>query len=56
VRFPDDAHPLFVASIRRALHRSRYDPAMIGGRPVAQLVEQQFMFRITHQGNRAGYP
>ena len=56
VRFPDDAHPLFVASIRRALYKSRYDPAMIGGRPVAQLVEQQFMFRITHQGSRAGYP
>ncbi|MDP9177483.1 MAG: TonB family protein [Gemmatimonadota bacterium] len=36
----------FVESIRRALPRMRFRPATIGGRAVAQLVQQQFVFRL----------
>jgi hypothetical protein len=33
--------------VRRALKRSRYRPAELGGRAVNQAVEQQFTFVIT---------
>jgi TonB family protein len=46
IEFPRDAHPLFVASVRSALHRSRYLPAELDGQPVRQLVSQEFAFRI----------
>jgi len=36
----------FVESIRRALPRMRFNPARIGDRTVAQLVQQQFVFRL----------
>jgi TonB family protein len=36
----------FVESLRRALPRMRFRPARIGGRAVAQLVQQQFVFRL----------
>jgi len=36
----------FVESIRQALPRMRFRPATIGGRAVAQLVQQQFVFRL----------
>jgi len=36
----------FVESIRRALPRMRFRPARLGGRAVAQLVQQQFVFRL----------
>jgi TonB family protein len=36
----------FVESIRRALPRMRFRPATIGGAAVAQLVQQQFVFRL----------
>ena len=46
IEFPRDAHPLFVASVRSALHRSRYLPAELDGHPVRQLVTQEFAFRL----------
>lgn len=46
IAFPSEAHRLFVTAIRRALDRSRYYPAEIGGQRVAQLVQQQFKFEI----------
>jgi len=46
IKFDTSAHPLFMESIKRALQRSRYLPAEIDGKRVAQLVSQQFAFRI----------
>lgn len=46
ISFPDEANELFVASILEALAGSRYYPATIGGRPVAQFVKQQFRFEL----------
>ena len=43
---PADAHALFVNAIRTALARSRYFPAEIGGKPVAQRVMQEFKFAL----------
>lgn len=40
------SHPLFTLSVYSALPRMRYRPATIGGRPVRQLVQQQFNFKI----------
>jgi hypothetical protein len=42
--FPPDANGQFVESVRRALRRSKYYPAEIGGQRVPQLVEQRFSF------------
>ena len=44
--FPENAHRLFVDAVRRALMRSRYFPAELAGRRVAQHVIQEFVFRI----------
>jgi protein TonB len=40
-------HPAFAASVHSFLARARYRPARIGGTPVAQLVEQEFVFNVT---------
>jgi TonB family protein len=39
-------HPLFAAAVRDALLRARFRAAEVAGRPVAQLVEQRFEFRL----------
>lgn len=39
-------HPLFTASVRTALMRMRFVPAEMGGRRVAQLVQQPFQFTL----------
>jgi hypothetical protein len=44
--FPTSAHRLFIDSVKRALLRSRYFPAEVSGRRVAQHVIQQFIFRV----------
>jgi TonB family protein len=46
IEFPTTAHRLFVESVKAALLRSRYFPAVLGGRHVAQLVQQEFRFRM----------
>jgi protein TonB len=43
----DATHPLFAEAVRHALLRSRYVPAMLGDRPVRQLVEQRFAFSMS---------
>jgi hypothetical protein len=43
---PRDVHRLFADAVRYALSRSRYLPATIAGRPVRQLVAQEFIFRM----------
>jgi TonB family protein len=46
LRIISSTNQLFVESIRRALSRMRFRPAMIGGHAVAQLVQQQFVFKL----------
>ena len=46
LRIISSSNELFVESIRRALSRMRFRPAMIGGHSVPQLVQQQFVFRL----------
>jgi protein TonB len=38
--------PLFTDAVRDALSHVRFVPAEVAGRPVAQLVEQRFEFRL----------
>lgn len=37
----------FASSVRAFLAKARYRPARIGGKPVPQLVEQEFVFELT---------
>lgn len=39
-------HPGFVTSVRQALARMKFRPALLRGHPVSQLVQQSFAFRI----------
>jgi TonB family protein len=39
-------HPLFLAAVRDALPGMRFSAAILDGRPVRELVEQRFSFRI----------
>ena len=39
-------HPQFTEAVRRALPQMRFHPAKIGGKPVSQLVQQQFQFKL----------
>jgi hypothetical protein len=45
-------HPSFTRAVMDALRTMKFDPAQVGGIPVAQLVEQPFTFAIP----RAGVP
>lgn len=42
----DSTHPDFTQAVRDVLPRMKFQPARMGKRPVAQLVEQGFAFRI----------
>ena len=42
----ESTHPDFTQAVRDVLPRMKYQPARMGRRPVAQLVEQKFSFRI----------
>jgi protein TonB len=44
--FPQGVHQLFTEAVKRALLRSRYFPAELAGRRVAQHVVQDFVFQI----------
>jgi TonB family protein len=46
LRIVSATNDAFVDAIRRALSRMRFRPARIGDRAVAQLVQQQFVFRL----------
>jgi protein TonB len=39
-------HPLFADAVNRALPQMRFKPAKIGGKPVSQLVQQLFVFKL----------
>lgn len=45
-RVVSSTHTLFADAVRRALPRMRFKPARIGQRPVAQLVQQLFVFKL----------
>jgi protein TonB len=40
------SNELFTQSVRNVLARMRFSPAMIGGKPVKQLVQQSFQFAV----------
>ena len=42
----NSTHKLFAEAIRNALPQMRFNPALVGGRPVRQLVQQPFSFSI----------
>ncbi len=46
VEIVEATDPLLAASVRSALRAARFRPAEVGGRPVAQLVEQRFLFAL----------
>jgi len=48
----EPADPEFVVAVKTALPRMKYRPASLGGRPVPQLVQQPFGFRIRPPGDR----
>jgi protein TonB len=45
-RVVSSTHALFTDAVRRALPRMRFKPARIGTRPVAQRVQQLFVFKL----------
>jgi TonB family protein len=45
-RVVSSTNPLFSDAVNRALPQMRFKPAMIGGKPVSQLVQQQFVFKL----------
>lgn len=46
LRIMSATNEAFAEAVRRALPRMRFRPARMGGRGVAQLVQQQFVFRL----------
>ncbi len=44
----ESSHAGFTRAVRLALPRMKFKPASMGSRPVAQRVEQTFVFKITH--------
>lgn len=45
-RVLSSTHALFTNSVSQALPQMRFKPAKIGGKPVSQLVEQLFVFKL----------
>jgi protein TonB len=45
-RVLSSTHPLFSDAVSRALPQMRFKPAMIRGKPVSQLVQQLFVFKL----------
>jgi len=45
-RVISSSHPLFSDAVSRALPQMRFKPAKIGGKPVSQLVQQLFVFKL----------
>jgi protein TonB len=46
LRIVKSTNDQFAESVRRALPKMRFVPAQLGGRPVAQTVQQLFSFRL----------
>jgi TonB family protein len=46
LRILSSTNELFAQSVRRAVMQSRFKPASIAGKPVAQLVQQLFVFKL----------
>jgi len=46
LRIVSSTHKLFADAVTRALPDMRFRPARIGGKPVSQLVQQLFVFRL----------
>lgn len=48
IKVVDATHQEFVKAVRDAMPRMRYRPAIRGGQPARQLVEEPFKFEINH--------
>lgn len=46
IKIINSANPMFEASVRSALPRMKFKPATVNGRPVKQLVQQPFQFKL----------
>ncbi|HEY8164371.1 MAG TPA: energy transducer TonB [Gemmatimonadaceae bacterium] len=46
LRILSSTHKLFADAVSRALPQMRFKPAKIGGKPVSQLVQQAFVFKL----------
>jgi protein TonB len=49
VQIVEASHPAFAESVRSVVSRLRFSPARVGRRPVRQLVEVPFGFRVTER-------
>jgi protein TonB len=49
IKVLSSAHALFAQAVRTALLEARYRPAEVNGRPVRQLVQQPFRFKLEQQ-------
>lgn len=48
-RVLNSSNPLFVEAVRDALAQMQFMPALVGGRPVKQLLQQPFMFALNNK-------
>jgi TonB family protein len=55
IRILSSDHPRFAASVQTALGEMRFRPAMRGGKPVRQLVEQRFRFQVGRSAQIASH-
>ena len=49
------SHPLFTDAVRNALPEMRFQPAMVKGRAVRQLVQMPYAFSTGTDGERVGW-
>ncbi len=50
------SHPLFTSAVRANLSAMRFSPALVGGRPVKQLVQMPFVFSLSGSGTTVTSP
>ncbi len=46
IRILSSSNDLFSESVRRAIEQARFTPARVGGKPVSQIVQQLFVFKL----------
>ncbi|HEU4628423.1 MAG TPA: M56 family metallopeptidase [Gemmatimonadaceae bacterium] len=49
IRIIESSHELFTAAVESVLPQMRYRPALVGGQPVRQVVQQSFVFNTRKQ-------
>jgi protein TonB len=46
IRILSSSNELFSESVRKAIEQARFTPARVGGKPVSQIVQQLFVFKL----------